>query len=319
VKAAGAQRRSGAGKGAKWSDPAKKAAAMKKVAGAPERLVSIDRTAKLFIGGKQARPDSGYSTPVYSLDGHTVGEVGTGNRKDIRNAVEAAHKAASWARTTAHARAQILYYLGENLSARGGEFAARISAITGVSAKDAGAEVDESIRRLWTYAAWADKWDGNVHHTPYRNVTLAMPEPIGVMGLACPREASLLGFVSLVAPAIALGNTVVVVPSERAPLVATDLYQVIETSDVPAGVVNIVTGSRDELSQVLAAHDDVDALWYFGSLPGSAAVEKLSAGNLKRTWVNYGKGRDWSDPSSEGREFLEEGTQVKNIWVPYGE
>ncbi len=304
---------------AKWVDPAKKAAALKRAAGPPDRLVTIDRTAKLFIGGKQARPDSGYSTPVYGNDGRVVGEVGTGNRKDIRNAVEAAHKASGWARATAHTRAQVLYYLGENLSARAAEFGARIAEITGVSAKAAGDEVEASIRRLWTYAAWADKWDGHVHHTPYRNVTLAMPEPMGVMGIACPREAPLLGFVSLVAPAIALGNVVVVVPSERAPLVATDLYQVIETSDVPAGVVNIVTGLRDELSQVLAAHDDVDAMWYFGSLPGSAAVEKLSAGNLKRTWVNYGKGREWTDASSEGKEFLDEATQVKNIWVPYGE
>ncbi|MEO6067099.1 MAG: aldehyde dehydrogenase family protein [Gemmatimonadales bacterium] len=304
----------------KWSDPVKKTGAGKRAAGPPDRLTAIDRTAKLFIGGKQARPDSGYSTPVHAPDGRVVGEVGTGNRKDIRNAVEAAHKAGGWARATAHTRAQVLYYVGENLSARAAEFTARIAEITGASAKVAGAEVEASIRRLWSYAAWADKWDGAVHHTPYRNVTLAMPEPLGVMGIACPREAPLLGLVSLVAPAIALGNATVVVPSERAPLVATDLYQVLETSDLPAGVVNIVTGPRDELVQVLAGHDDVDAMWYFGSLPGSAVVEKLSAGNLKRTWVNYGKPRDWMDAEQgEGREYLDEATQVKNIWVPYGE
>ena len=320
VKVAEAQGRKGAAKPKKWVDPSKlvaaKAAPSKRTSGGQPRM---DRTAKLFIGGKQARPDSGYSTPVYDDQGVIVGEVGKGNRKDIRNAVEAAHKAGGWARATAHTRAQILYYLGENLSARAAEFGARIAEITGVTAKQAGAEVEASIRRLWSYAAWADKWDGAVHHTPFRNVTLAMPEPLGVMGIACPREAPLLGFVSLVAPAIALGNAVVAVPSERAPLVATDLYQVIETSDVPAGVINIVTGGRDELAQVLAAHDDVDAMWYFGSMPGSAAVEKLSAGNLTRTWVSYGKGREWMDPANEGREFLEEATQVKNIWVPYGE
>ncbi|HET7041885.1 MAG TPA: aldehyde dehydrogenase family protein, partial [Gemmatimonadales bacterium] len=297
-----AQGRSGAGKAKKWVDPAKKAKAVAMIPAA-RRLAAeptIDRTAKLYIGGKQARPDSGYSTTVYDLDGRVVGEVGTGNRKDIRNAVEAAHKAGGWARATAHTRAQVLYYLGENLSSRAAEFARRISTIAGVTAKVAGAEVEASIRRLWTYAAWADKWDGAVHHTPYRNVTLAMPEPIGVMGIACPREAALLGLVSLVAPAIALGNTTVVIPSERAPLVATDFYQVLETSDVPAGVVNIVTGPRDELSQVLAAHDDVDAMWYVGSLPGSAEVERLSAGNLKRTWVSYGRTRDWMAPDAEG-------------------
>jgi len=305
-------------KSKKWVDHSKKAAAK---GAAPKRpsAPAIDRTAKLFIGGKQVRPDSGYSTLVYDPLGGVVGEVGTGNRKDIRNAVEAAHKAGGWAKATAHTRAQVLYYLGENLSARAGEFAARIAEITGATPKGAGAEVEAAIRRLWSYAAWADKWDGAVHHTPYRNVTLAMPEPIGVMGIACPREAPLLGLVSLVAPAIALGNATVVVPSERAPLVVTDFYQVMETSDLPAGVVNIVTGPRDELSAVLAAHDDVDAMWYVGSQSGSAAVEKLSAGNLKRTWVNYGKGRDWMDASNEGREFLDEATQVKNIWVPYGE
>jgi aldehyde dehydrogenase (NAD+) len=302
-------------KSRKWVDHATSAAAAKRNGG----RAAIDRTAKLFIGGKQARPDSGYSTPVYALDGRVVGEVGTGNRKDIRNAVEAAHKADGWAKATAHTRAQVLYYMGENLSARAAEFAGRIAEITGVTAKVAGVEVEASIQRLWSYAAWADKWDGAVHHTPYRNVTLAMPEPLGVIGIACPREASLLGLVSVVAPAIALGNATVVVPSERAPLVATDLYQVFETSDLPAGVVNIVTGSRDELSQVLAAHDDVDAIWYFGSKPGSATVEKLSAGNLKRTWVSYGHSRDWMEPECEGREFLDEATQIKNIWVPYGE
>ncbi|MFI5234799.1 MAG: aldehyde dehydrogenase family protein [Gemmatimonadales bacterium] len=323
MKGAGAQGRRGGAKAVKWVDPARKAASRSSSAASlrPSALPPIDRTAKLFIGGKQARPDSGYSTPVYAPDGRVVGEVGTGNRKDIRNAVEAARKAADgWARATAHNRAQILYYLGENLSVREKEFAERIRAITGASAKEAAREVETSIQRLFTYAAWADKWDGRVHHTPFRNVTLAMPEPIGVMGIACPREAPLLGLVSLVAPAVALGNVTVVVPSERAPLLATDLYQVLETSDLPDGVINIVTGPRDELSQVLAAHDDVDAFWYFGSEKGSATVEKLSAANLKHTWVTYGRGRDWYDPEQgEGEEFLDQATQIKNIWVPYGE
>ncbi|MGH7732696.1 MAG: aldehyde dehydrogenase family protein, partial [Gemmatimonadales bacterium] len=283
-------------KAKKWVDPATRAAAGVPPSTRPSVPPPIDRTAKLFIGGKQARPDSGYSTPVHSPDGRVVGEVGAGNRKDIRNAVEAARKAADgWARATAHQKAQILYYVAENLAVREREFAERIKVLTGATMKDASREVEASIRRLFTYAAWADKWDGRVHHTPYRNVTLAMPEPIGVLGIACPREAPLLGLVSLMAPAVALGNTTVVVPSDRSPLLATDLYQVLETSDVPAGVINIVTGGRDELSGVLAAHDDVDAMWYFGSAQGSTDVERLSAANLKRTWVTYGRGRDWYD------------------------
>ncbi|HEX8210445.1 MAG TPA: aldehyde dehydrogenase family protein [Longimicrobium sp.] len=282
-------------------------------------LPPIDRTAKLYVGGKQARPDSGYSMPVVGADGRVVGEVGLGNRKDIRNAVEAAHKASGWAKGTGHNRAQVIYYLAENLAARADEFTRRIAALTGDEA-GAAREVELSIRRLYTYGAWADKWDGAVHGTPFRNVTLAMHEPIGVVAIACPDEAPLLGFVSLVAPAIAMGNSVVVIPSERHPLAATDFYQLLDTSDVPGGVVNIVTGRRDELSETLAGHDDVDAMWYFGGAEGSTKVERLSTGNMKRTFVNYGRPRDWeSAEQAEGPEFLRHATNVKNIWVPYGE
>jgi aldehyde dehydrogenase (NAD+) len=281
----------------------------------PSALPPIDRTAKLFIGGKQARPDSGYSLAIKGAGGAILGEVGQGNRKDLRNAVEAAHKGSGWARATAHTRAQVLYYLAENLAARADEFARRLKAMNGQAGE---AEVDLSIRRLYTYAAWADKWDGSVHHTPYRNVTLAMPEPIGVMGVICPNEYPLLGFISAVLPPVCLGNTVIAIPSETAPLAATDFYQVMETSDLPAGVINIVTGKRDELTSVLAAHDDVDGVWYFGSAQGSEDVERLSAGNMKRTWVNYGRHRDWLS-DGEGEEFLHQATQVKNIWIPYGE
>jgi len=278
----------------------------------------IDRTPKQYIGGKQARPDSGYSRPVYGPYTQPIGEVGEGNRKDIRNAVEAARAAGKWAEQTAHNRAQILYYIAENLSARAAEFAHRIVEQTGRQAADAAREVEATIERLFTYAAYADKYEGVVHRTPYRIATLAMPEPIGVVGLVCPDEYPLLGLVSLVAPAIALGNTVVVVPSERHPLSATDLYQVLDTSDVPGGVVNIVTGSRDLLAGVLAEHNDVDALWYWGSADGVAAVERGSVGNLKQTWASS-EPRDWLDPiAGAGEEFLRHATQVKNIWVPYG-
>ncbi len=283
-------------------------------------LPAIDRTSKMFIGGKQTRADSGYSRDVYDPQGRVIGQVGEGNRKDIRNAVEAAHAAHGWAAGTAHNRAQILYYMAENLSAREEEFARKIVQQTGRSYVDAAAEVQATISRLFSYAAWADKYEGAVHRPPLRGVVLAMPEAIGVIGIACPEEYPLLGFVSLVAPAIAMGNTIVVVPSQVSPLSATDCYQVLETSDLPGGVVNIVTGDRDELSQVLADHDDVDAMWYFGPAEGCKRVELASAGNMKRTWVSYGHPRDWMDRvQGEGEEFLREATQVKNIWVPYGE
>jgi aldehyde dehydrogenase (NAD+) len=281
---------------------------------------ALDRTPKLFIGGKQARPDSGYSRPVLSPHGDYLGEVGEGNRKDVRNAVEAAHSASGWADTTAHVRAQILYYLAENLSTRVEEFADRIANMIGCARNEAAREVEASIERLFTYGAWADKYDGAIHATPMRGVTLATHEPIGVLGLICPDERPLLGFVSLVAPAIAMGNAVIAVPSERHPLSATDFYSVLETSDVQAGVVNIVTGACATLAKVLAEHDDVDAIWSFGSAEGARIVEAASTGNMKRTWTDYGHPRDWLDATQgEGREFLREATQVKNIWVPTGE
>ena len=276
----------------------------------------IDRTAKLFIGGRQARPDGGASLRVLGPAGEMIGEVGEGNRKDVRNAVEAARAAEpGWSHAAAHLRAQILYYLAENLSARAAEFAERIGRQTGL---DGTAEVEATIVRLFSYAAWADKYDGAVHGVPLRGLTLALVEPIGVMGLVSPDEAPLLGFVSLVAPAIAMGDTVVAVPSERHPLSAADFYQVLETSDVPAGVVNVVTGRREVLVPVLAGHDDVDAVWYFGPTAGTREVEELSAGNMKRTWTGNGEA-DWLSPLAEGPEFLREATQIKNVWTPSGE
>lgn len=281
---------------------------------------AIDRTAKLYIGGKQSRPDGNYSLPVYAADGSSMGDVGRGNRKDVRNAVEAARKAqAGWAARSAHNRAQILYYFAENLEARRDELTGRLAALSG-DAEGASTEFDTTIDRIFTYAAWADKWEGRVHNTPFRNVTLAMKEPIGVMGAVCPQAHPLLGFVSCVAPLIAVGNAVVAVPSEVGPLLATDLYQILDTSDVPGGVVNIVTGLRSEIVPTLASHDDVDGIWHFGGAEDARRTESASTGNMKRTWVSYGRARDWFDhEQGQGQEFLREATQVKNIWVPYGE
>jgi aldehyde dehydrogenase (NAD+) len=278
----------------------------------------IDRTPKMYIGGKQTRPDSGYSRLVYAPDGHLVGEVGEGNRKDIRNAVEAARTASKWADATGHARAQILYYLAENLAVRQGEFADRLGDAAGKSAEAASAEVERAIEQLFTYAAWADKFDGQVHNTPFRNLTLAVPEPLGVMGIVCPDDFPLLGFVALVAPPVAMGNCVVAVPSPTHPLSATDLYQVLETSDVPAGVINIVTGERNVLAGVLAEHDDVDGIWYVGDREGIELVEYASAGNMKRTWTYCEGSVDLVSADAPGQLFLRECTQVKNIWTPYG-
>ncbi|HVW55115.1 MAG TPA: aldehyde dehydrogenase family protein [Rhizobiaceae bacterium] len=280
--------------------------------------IGIDRTAKLYVGGKQARPDSGYSYAVPGVKGRPVGLAGLGNRKDIRNAVEAARKAGGWGAQTGHNRAQVLYYLAENLSARAGDFSERLKSF-GKPNVAARTEVETAIRRIFWYAAQADKFDGAVHQTKSAHVTLAMNEPLGVIGIACPTAFPLLGFVSLVLPAIAMGNRVVAVPSQLHPLAATDFYQLLDTSDVPGGVVNIVTGERDVLMKTLAEHDDVEAVWYFGTAAGSKMVEELSAGNLKQTWTEDGAARDWAGADGQGRQFLSRATQVKNIWVPYGE
>ncbi len=293
----------------------------------PARATSLDRTPKLYIGGKQPRPDGGTSLGVTRATGETVGVVGRGNRKDVRNAVEAARKALpAWAGLTAFHRAQILHFMAENLEARGEAFEARLREEAGLSREAAALEVRASLDRLFTWGAHADKVEGRVHRTPFRNVTLAMVEPVGLIGIAAPDAFPLLGLVSAVAPALALGNTVVALPSPRFPLSATDLYQVFDTSDLPGGVVNLVTGLREELVPVLADHDDVDAVWSFGSPEEAREVERRSVGNLKRCWTPgvgpEGKARPfprWERPSrgSDAR-FIEEATRIKNVWIPYG-
>ncbi len=280
----------------------------------------IDRTPKLYIGGKQARPDSGYSQLIPNADGTPAGDVGKGNRKDVRNAVEAANAAGGWQKASAHNRAQVLYYVAENLSIRAGEFENRLSALTGQSKVASKREVDLAIQRIFTYAAWTDKFDGSVHGAAFAGMVLAINEPQGAIGLLCPDEAPLLAMISLAAPALAMGNTIVLVPSEAYPLIATDFYQILETSDVPGGVFNIVTGNRVELGETLALHDDVDAVWSFGPKDENAAIERASIGNLKRIWAPKTGVTNWSNLQlAESQEFLRQAVNVKNIWIPHGD
>ena len=299
------------------SSPSSKSAEVEQEPSSPG-TPGIDRTVKLYIGGKQTRPDSGYSFPVYAADGTLLGEAPLGNRKDIRNAVEAARKAQSWGKATAHNRAQVLYYLAENLVQRAEEISSRVARVVGD--QQAMAEVSRSIERVFSYAAWADKFDGAVHNPPFRNVSIAMNEPVGTLGIVAPTESPLLGFLSLVLPAIAMGNTAIAIPSERFPLITGDLYQLFDTSDLPGGVVNIVPGRSAELTKVLAEHDDVDAIWCFTDEAAAVQAKTLSIGNLKQVFTNEGRVIDWfNNEQAEGRWFLQHAVQVKNIWVPYGE
>jgi aldehyde dehydrogenase (NAD+) len=300
----------------------------------------IDKTPKLYIGGRQVRPDGGYSQAAYDATGKVIAEIPTGNRKDIRNAVEAARAATGWGSTTAHNRAQVIYYVAENLSTRSDEFVRRISQLSGKQEAAARAELELCIRRIYTYAAMSDKYDSRIHATPFRNVTLAMKEPLGVIGIVAPEEAGLLGFISTVMPAIAMGNRVVVVPSRHYALLATDFYQVLDTSDLsrhyallatdfyqvldtsdlPGGVINIISGDPEVLAEVLAKHYDIEGMWYWGSRQGSRMVEAEAAATMKRTWVNYGLYHDWEDDEQgQGETFLRKATEIKNIWIPYGE
>jgi len=283
---------------------------------APLALSAVDRTVKLYIGGKQARPDSGYSMQV-RISGRLLGEAPLGNRKDIRNAVEAARKS-SWGKTTAHNRAQVLFYLAENFSQRRDEVVHRLADAVGEA--QARREVECGIERIFSYAAWADKFDGAVHSPPVRSISIAMNESVGTIGIICPREMPLLGFLSVAMPALATGNTIVAVPSEAYPLIAGDLYQLFDTSDVPAGAINIVTGYSAQLLKTLAEHDDVDSIWCFGDEAQASSAKAMSVGNLKQSFTNEGRAIDWFDEQvAEGRWFLQHATQVKNIWVPYGE
>ncbi len=274
----------------------------------------IDRTAKLYIGGKQARPDGGYSRAVWSPKGRLLGHTGLGNRKDIRNAVEAAHAAKGWAKAAAWNRAQVLYYLAENLSARATEFAGRLHDMTG---RDGSAEVEGQhrplvrLRRLGRQmgrrrARRADPRGGAGDERTRRRDRRDLPRRGAAVGAGVAGRA-----------ADGAGLPIGRVPSEAFPLAATDLYQVLDTSDVPGGVVNIVTGSHAELAKPLASHLDVDAVWCFSSSDLSGLVEREAAGNIKRTWLSYGRTVEWA--TFDVKSALRAATEVKTVWVPYGE
>ncbi|SIQ00155.1 aldehyde dehydrogenase (NAD+) [Paracoccus thiocyanatus] len=261
----------------------------------------IDRTVKLYIGGAQKRPDGGASYAAQDA------LVPLGNRKDIRNAVEAAQGAlAKWQGLGGHGRAQVLYFLAENLAQRRAEFAGYASP----------AEVDAAIRRCFFYAGFADKYDGATVSARPGHLCHVQPEPHGVMGLVAPTAAQLAGFMALLLPAIAMGNAVVAIPSQDRPMAALTLAQVLACSDVPGGVVNIVSGPRDDLARALAGHDGVAAIWHAGQGDGLAQVQRAAAETLIPVWTPAP--RDWSDPQAQGRDFLRAASRTKTVWLPYG-
>jgi len=282
----------------------------------------VDRTYKLYVNGKQARPDANYSRPVIGKDSKVIAQVGEANRKDIRNAVEAAVKAQpGWQKRTAHNRAQIMYYLAENMELRKEEFVQSLLTSLACSTREkAETEVDACVQRLFHWAAYADKYGGSVQETQQYGTVLRVHDAVGTVAIICPPEQNvLLSFISLFAPALVRGNAVIIIPSEKYPLPALQLYQVLETSDVPPGVLNILTGSQDHMTKYLTEHRNINAVWYFGSTQGSAFVEHASADSIKRTWTNYGESRDWMDAvQGAGEEFLLKSVECKSVWIPMG-
>ncbi|MBI5405092.1 MAG: aldehyde dehydrogenase family protein, partial [Candidatus Kerfeldbacteria bacterium] len=269
----------------------------------------IDRTFRFFIGGKLQRPDAGGSFGIRGRAGQLLGVMSDATRKDVRNAVEAARGAAvGWGENTAaHTRSQILYFLAENLDAQKERFVTRIEEEMVGSRSEAEVEFEQALERLFYWAGSVDKFEGRVQPVPGRFLVTATPEPMGVIGVRTPNQYPLLALVGAIGPAMATGNTVAVVAG--APCVAMDFVQVIQNSDVPAGVVNILTAQDpDGIAKLLAEHMDVDHVWHFGTEKGGTAVEKASAGNMKRTWVPHGR-LDWTGPWGASDAFLREATQ----------
>ena len=283
-------------------------------------IPTIDQTPKLYIGGKQKRPDSGYSFPFYSYNNEFICDIGRSNRKDVRNSVEEASKAFSKQLSNFN-RSQILFYLAENLSQRKDTFIDLLINISGLNHIDAKKEFDLSCERIFYYASMADKFEGLIHNPPLRGLTMAVKEPIGVITSILDDNQPLLSLSTVMSSVFANGNTNIIVPSEQTALIATLMYQVLDTSDVPAGYINILTAKQNELNLTLAQHENIDGIWAFSeNAKTRSSIIKETAFNLKRFWCPKNKNIDWSSNSEEFLlEFLYQGSQVKNIWIPYGE
>jgi len=283
----------------------------------PARL-NVRKTYKLFIGGAFPRSESGRSYPVHGHDGELLAYAAQGSRKDARDAVVAARKAfGGWSGATAYNRGQILYRVAEMLEGRAAQFAAEVAAAGGAKAAPAEAEVAAAIDRWVWYAGWSDKvaqvaGAANPVAGPYFN--FSVPEPTGVVAIVAPADSSLLGLVSVVAPVIVTGNTAVVVASESGPLPAISLAEVLATSDLPAGVVNVLTGRTAELAPVLAGHMDVNAIDLTGVDPGERKpLQELAASNVKRVMC----GNDhWA--AMPGTQRLMSFLEIKTVWHPAG-
>lgn len=283
--------------------------------------IDVRKTYKLYIGGAFPRSESARSYPVTSASGELLANAANGSRKDVRDAVVAARKAVGgWSAATAYNRGQVLYRIAEMLEGRRAQFAAEVAAGEGATARRARTLVEQAIDRWVWYAGWTDKiaqvtGGTNPVAGPYFNFTV--PEPTGVVGVIAPQQSSLLGLVSVVAPVVAGGNTAVVLCSQQRPLPAITLAEVLATSDLPGGVVNLITGQTGELAPWLASHMDVNAIDLAGAPPGQRAdLEAAAADNVKRVLRAEPAEPDWSrDP---GTRRLTAFLEAKTVWHPVG-
>jgi len=281
--------------------------------------LEVRKTYKLYIGGAFPRSESGRSYPVSSSGGKLLAHAAQASRKDVRDAVRAARSAQpGWSKATAYNRGQVLYRVAELLEGRRAQFADEVAAAEGLTAPKARAAVDAAIDRWVHYAGWTDKFAQVTGATdpvagPY--FTFSLPEPTGVVGVLAPQDSSLLGLVSVVAPVLATGNTAVVIAAQDRPLPAVSLTEVLATSDVPGGVLNLLTGFTAELAPWLAAHRDVNALDLTGAAPAARAdLRAAAAETVKRVYVP--RATDWSAAPDLSR--LRAFTEVKTVWHPVG-
>jgi len=279
----------------------------------------------MFINGQFPRTESGRSLEVKDAKGKFLANVCWGSRKDVREAVEVARKAfGGWQKKTAYLRGQIMYRMAEMLERRSEEFIAEIMAMTGKTRVQAEQEVAKSIDRLVWYAGWSDKFTqlfGSVNPVAGSFFNFSVPEPTGVVGIVAPEKSPLLGLVSTIAPVILVGNTCVVVASQKYPLCAVSFGEVLVTSDLPAGVVNIVTGKASELVPPLAKHMDVNALVDYRSDLATFKAETVDgAESVKRVFSHAGlTEKDWfNDKVAQNPYWIQEVTELKTAWHPIG-
>ncbi|MDT8341651.1 MAG: aldehyde dehydrogenase family protein [Longimicrobiales bacterium] len=281
--------------------------------------IPVSKTYKLFIGGQFPRTESGRFLPLHDGQGRLLANVCRASRKDFRNAVVAARKAfPGWASASAYLRGQILYRIAEMLESRRDGFVEELT-LQGAARRAARSEVETSIDRLIHYAGWSDKYTqvfSTVNPVSSPHFNFSIPEPTGVVALIAPPDTGLLGLVSNLAPALVGGNTVVALASERAPLSAVSLAEVIHASDVPAGVVNLLTGRAEELAGHFASHMDVNALVHCGDDALSAGLQTAAAENLKRLVLRTG--RDWSGDDAQDPYLILDTQEIKTTWHPVG-